>query len=213
MRAIRSLVACFAVVVVAGCGGGNEANSEARVPSAESFIEILREFEGDYEPSSSPAALADVASLTVVGEFTSIVDGRVFGTSADSGPMRLTVLAEFRVERVVRTSQAVEAGDLIYVELPRTPEQTVDSFDAAGVGLRAMLFLDDFTAGYSEFLLESPEALRDGQTVFAPYSEGLLVEGPNGDVLSGKVGYPHLWPKVSTIDELVVETERSPLAE
>lgn len=190
----RRLVAGCAALLLAltvgtACGTDSDGDSpgKAAAASTESFVSILRKFHLDYDPHRSPGELGNDATLTVVGTVKAIDDGRVFGAgpTRDTEPVFLNATLTVRVESVLAGEKSLIHNGVVYVELPRTKATPVSTFQRAmPTNQRLVLFLDDYTEGLGTFpLIEKAPTIPAGETVFAPYAEGLLLE----DNATGKV--------------------------
>lgn len=195
-RAARAAASCLSMAVLtlaSACGSADEPDVDggaAPPPSSAALVEILRAGAGlaDYEPSKSPEALAQVASLSVVGTVQDIADGRVFGTgrSPSDEPSLMTVILTVRVDKVLAGNPSLVRNGRIYVELFRTIANSVGALrEATPPNQRVILFLDDYTAGPGN-LLEPARTVPVGAPILAAYRQGFLLEdSESGRVVGG----------------------------
>lgn len=190
----------LALAVGTACGTDNGGSSgKAAAASTESLVSVLRQFDFDYEPHSSPGELGKEATLTIVGTVRGIDDGRVFGAgpTRDTEPVFLNATLTVRVEKVLAGERSLIHNGLLYVEIPRSKETPVSTFQRAmPADQRLVLFLDDYTEGLGSFpLIEKSPTIPAGEPVFAPYAEGLLLEdNATGEVVGGFAPLDELSP-------------------
>lgn len=205
------LVASVALVASAcGSAGADAASDEPHAATDEphaatdtgQIVSILRGLGAsmDYEPHDSPGELASVATLTVVGEVTSVDDGRVFGAgpTRDTEPVFLNTTLTVDADRVLAGDASLVRDGIVYVEPARPKETTVASVRSAiPADQQVVLFLDDYTEGLGTFpLMEESPPIPDGATVFAPYADGFLLEDrTTGEVVGGFVPLAEMAPQ------------------
>lgn len=157
--------------------------------STEAFVSTLHHVNSDYEPSASPQDLAADATLTVTGTVTSVDDGRVFGTGPDrdTEPVFLNATLTVAVDDVLAGDRSLVHDSTVYVEVPRSPEVSIATIQRTlPKDQKVLLFLDDYTEGPGSFpQLESSPAIPDGETVFAPYTDGFLLEDQTSGAIVG----------------------------
>lgn len=174
------------------CGGTNDDSADTSPSSAagsDALVSVMRSIGEslDYALHDSPAKLGDKASLTVIGTVTGVADGRVFGVgeTRETEPAFLNLTLTVRVESVLQGDESLIRDGLVYVEIGRTKELPVETFQSATPeNQRLVLFLDDYTEGLQPFpVIEEALSIPDGAPVLAPYADGFLIE----DVSSGKL--------------------------
>ena len=196
----RVTIALVALVLAAtACGGAND-NSAGSSPSnaadSDALVSVMRSIGEslDYDLHDSPAILGGKASLTVIGTVTNVADGRVFGVgeTRETEPAFLNLTYTVQVESVLGGDKSLIRGGLVYVEIGRTKEFPVETFQkATPENQRLVLFLDDYTEGLGTFpVIEKAPSIPEGAPVLSPYADGFLIE----DVSSGKLigGFDHL---------------------
>jgi hypothetical protein len=161
-----------------------------REPSTSDLAGFLRALGRgiDFEPSDSPDDLASRSSVTVSGTIKEIVDGRVFGvgSSRDVEPRFLTIGILVKVEQVLSGDRSLLADDSVYLEISRSKDVSIQSVQrATPVDQRVLLFLDDYSQGPKPFSLVQESSIGPRQVVFAPYTEGFLLEDRTTGAVTG----------------------------
>ena len=163
----------------------------------------------DFDTHDSPAILGDEASLTVIGTVTSVADGRVFGVgdTRETEPAFLNATLTVKVESILGGDETLIQDGFVHVEIARSRELPVEVFQKAmPVNQRLVLFLDDYTEGFTTFqLIEAAPTIPNGAPVLAPYTDGFLIESVStGELIGGFEpldALPPAWSQgTSTID-------------
>lgn len=192
----KAAVALVALSLTAAACGGSDDNSADASPindtNSKAMVSVMRDLGNglDYEPSDSPAFLGDLASLTIVGTVKDVADGRVFGVgeTRDTEPAFLNVTLTVEVASVLRGDESLIQDGLVYVEIARSKEFPVESFQSATpVNQRLLLFLDDYTEGPKTFpVIEEAPTIPEGAPVLYPYTDGFLIEDAStGELIGG----------------------------
>ncbi|WP_419926116.1 hypothetical protein [Candidatus Poriferisocius sp.] len=187
------------VLVASACGEGSDnsaGSSPGHATDSGALVSVMRSIGEslDYGLHDSPAILGDKASLTVIGTVADVADGRVFGVgeTRDTEPAFLNLTLTVKVESVLGGDESLVQDGLVYIEIARTKELPVETFQrAVPVNQRLVLFLDDYTEGLTPFrVVEKASSIPDGAPVLSPYADGFLIE----DVSSGELigGFDHL---------------------
>jgi hypothetical protein len=153
------------------------------------FVSLLRLVNYDYEPFDSPVALADAASLVVVGHIESVESGR----RLEIGQQATLIVS---IDRVVR---GTPAGDPIRVEIPTSGHAQVTDLNAVLPTGRVLLFLDDRS--------RVPPVAGGG--MYAPYPQGFILEDGSrfvGGIEDLGTADPS-WTTAQSLDELVDSLE------
>ena len=213
-------IALIALVLTAtACGGANDNSADSSPSNAtdsDALVSVMRSIGEslDYDLHDSPANLGDKASLTVIGTVTDVADGRVFGVgeTRETEPAFLNLTLTVQVESVLQGDESLIQDGLVYVEIGRTKELPVETFQRATLeNQRLVLFLDDYTEGLETFpVIEKAPSIPDGAPVLSPYADGFLIE----DVSSGELigGFddldelPPAWSEgTTTVDSFTAE--------
>lgn len=213
-------IALVALILTATACGGANGNSADSSPSnatgSDALVSVMRSIgeSFDYDLHDTPANLGGKASLTVIGTVIDVADGRVFGAgeTQETEPVFLNLTLTVQVERVLRGDESLVQDGLVYVEISRTKELLVETFQGATPeNQRLVLFLDDYTEGLGSFpVIEEAPSIPVGAPVLSPYADGFLIE----DVSSGELigGFddldelPPAWNKgTTTVDSFMAE--------
>lgn len=127
MTRLFSLVLVAAAIAISACSS-DEPNT-----SAITYEQYFNSFAYDFEPAKDRNELADRSTLVVEAVLIDVIDGPIFGSSADDP-------AASRFALFVFESTAV--AEPIYVRLPRPNTSDVRGIrDAMPLGARAVLYL------------------------------------------------------------------------
>lgn len=210
----------FSAIVfgASACGGTDEMSTQdfKDVKNTRELLSVLRDLgKGvDYEPSKSPRELAERASLTVVGEVISVDDGRVFGVgpTREAEPVFLNVAITVKVDRVLAGNAVLVQKGVVFVEIARTKALSIESFRlATPPKQRVILFLGDYSEGMITFaLIEKARSIPDSATVFAPYTDGFILEDPtSGELVGGLDSFENMttaWRRGTlSVDKFIAE--------
>lgn len=186
------------VVLLIGCGQPAVVDRPA---DPDAFVGSMRRaVQYDFTEYESPRALAEAASLVVVGHIADIVPGRTIeaiGTHA-------TLVVD--VDRIVKGSEKQLTNGQAFVELVTSAGTTVEQYRSTAPTGRALYFLDDRT----DIPATGDTGAPEGASIFAPMPPGLVFE--DGARFVG--GYedlgtmPEKWILPANFDELVRATER-----
>ena len=207
------------VLTATACGGANDNSADSSPSNAtdsDALVSVVRSVGAslDYDVHDSPADLGDKASLSVIGTVADVADGRVFGVgeTRETEPAFLNLTLTLKVESVLRGDESLIQDGLVYVEIGRTKELPVETFErAVPENQRLVLFLDDYTEGLQTFpVIEKAPSIPDGAPVLAPYAEGFLIEdASSGELIGGFVHLDELPPAwnqgTTTVDSFTAE--------
>lgn len=224
-RRFLTVASVLAVAALGGFGVVSDAAGSGEDPPASTageaqpeFVTLLRGNNLDFVPQGSPEELARTADLTVVGTIEEISEGRAFGATADSGPIWFHIILTIEVDQVLAGDTSALVDGQIYVEIPRTESQTVDTYRrSVELGQPLALFLDDATdlrMGDDDApITPAPDIPRDAR-IFAPYAEGLILESETtGELIGGFVDLNDLeasWQGIDDLNGLVATIEVEP---
>lgn len=183
------------LVLLVGCG--QPAVGEVAQPEDPStFVAFMQKAVSyDFTQYESPRALADAASLVVVGRIADVRPGRTIeaiGTHA-------TLVVD--VEQIVKGSPEGVTDGRVFVELVTSAGSSVEQYAQTAPSGRALYFLDDRT----EIPAKGTTGAPSGARIFAPMPPGLVFE--HGARFVG--GYedlhamPEKWVIPANFDDLV----------
>jgi hypothetical protein len=186
-----SLAACArsTTEVPSGSSGGLEPYSAQQ--SVEEFVGISY----DYDPVSSPDALAALSSLVVTGTINRVQEGRrqAFPSSEDVPGVSTIVLVLRDVEVAVGTLEEGSDG-FVYIELPNPGGQKPEAYRdglRAGSGVVAYLLpAPDGTPieGVDSVITDPDSGRPDGQPLYLTANPQALILQHDGDAI--------VWPMI-----------------
>ena len=194
----RLIVLAVLVVIIAGCASESGRNNQAA--AAQDFANLLQSGASyDYDAFDSPLAQRDAADLVVLGTLGEVVPGRQLPYGRDSKQANLVV----KVEEVIRGSSPDPQTAYVEVELGNGVEFE-DVRDAAPVGQRLLLFLDDRTDIGG---VNGERGRPSGSRIYTPFVQGLIIEA-GGDWVSGisdRGEFGPEWRGIDSFDAFVTD--------
>ncbi len=180
------------LVLVGGC-----ANLGAG--SVDTFITAVRQVHYDFTVYESPRALANAATVVVVGTITAVFPGRSVDGIGPHATLAVTV------DRLLKGSDDLAPGGRVYVEIPTTPKATVEAYRASAPIARVLLFLDDRTGIPGTGSTGAPT----GSRIYAPWSTGMVFEYGDGFAIAHEdvAWLPEGWSLPASFDDLVASLE------
>ena len=188
MRVVRGFVAIVGSIIVltatSACASeGTPPDRRETTPnSVDDRVEQFTGFEADYDPLSSPAALAETSQLVVTGTIDRVQDGRVqIVPKNESEPGVPTVVLVLRDVQAVAGSLDGGTDGFVYVELPYPGQHDVEAYlDGFRTGSDVVAYLVPASDGLPQegvdVAIADPQAGRpDGQALYIPAGPQALV--------------------------------------
>lgn len=202
-RAVLGLAAALALVACAQVDEG-----PATGQSFADFLACMRQVAYDYEPTDTPAALAQQADAVVTGTIVDMKAGQSYAPSPESEADIATFALEVKVDQVLAGDRAVVADGSVYVEMPN-PASRDECLEAPAPRAYGVFFLDDRTnEPYAADILDEGAGRPPGARITAPFVQGLLIEDPRGklvSVLDGLETMASPWRDLDSVDEVLAE--------
>lgn len=222
----------LAALMTASCG--TEGIKDSAHPVADEFNRLIHNQIGvDYEPLAGPAEAVSVADAIVRGDVVRVSDGLTISLptkalvgerseNLDSDQNSNEVLfsyvtVELRVSDVI-VGDGIEAGDVLHIQLDRSPITSVDELSEVAPLGPAVFILED-ASGWVPLPnvdFERPATMPTDATIYIPYSDGTWfptsggIGGPfaNGENLSASWGAPG---SLDALSQILGEAARGPI--
>jgi hypothetical protein len=207
---LASLALALAAAVVVG--GGDEDSSPVKSSGVTKLVSLAASgVEVDYTPLASPKEAVGEADLVVEGTVTDIVEG-IGLQFAD--PLYTERSADTYATFVVTVTRVI-SGDAskvqdgkVYVEILKSRATPISALAGANTQPNAVLVLDDITAWQpsSDAKVTRPAAVPSSAPLYAPYTDGLWLQGPSdAEMLGLHVGrdeLPSPWGQPRTTSDV-----------
>jgi hypothetical protein len=186
---LASLALALAAAVVVGNRTGD--SSPLKRSGAAKLVSLAASgVQVDYTPLTSPKDAVAEADLIVEGTVTDIVDG-IDLQFAD--PLYTERNADTYATFVVTVARVI-SGDAskvqdgkVYVEVLKSPTTPIGALAGANTKPNAVLVLDDITTWQpsSDARVARPAAVPSSAPLYAPYADGLWLQGPGDAAMLG----------------------------
>ena len=207
---LASLALALAAVAVVGANHGD--SSPVKSSGAAKLVSLASSgVEVDYTPLVSPKDAVGEADLIVEGSVTDIVEG-INLQFAD--PVYTERSADTYATLVVSVTRVI-SGDAskvqdgkVYVEVLKSRAASIGALAGANMKPNAVLVLDDITAWRPsrDARVTRPGAVPSGAPLYAPYADGLWLQGPGDARMLGlHIGpdkLPSAWGQPRTTSEV-----------
>lgn len=198
---MRHLALAVIAAVMAACASvpiAAETRHADPADAANRFANLLQSgVRYDYDPFDTPSDQRDAADLVVVGTIAEVVPGRQLPLGRAATHANLVIA----VQEIIRGSKPDVKTVYVEVELG-SGIPVADVRDAAPVGQRLILFLDDRTDIKG---LDGETGRPSGASIYAPFVQGMIVEAGT-DWVSALVDRSELssdWRSITSFEAFV----------
>ncbi|MER6827013.1 hypothetical protein ABT352_13595 [Streptosporangium sp. NPDC000563] len=237
MKRPIAALALVSALALSGCAGdetfGNPATGQIAQGNHKALdVSILRVAASDFQPLSSPEALAKVQPIVAAGVVDGWQEGPALATYPN-GPLEHRVILRIKVTHLLKgiDTEGASSNSMIYVDLFRgavvrddskkpeewLPKRSLEDFESSiPTGTKAMVFAADHLP-YEGAVIKPGVALSDEAVLTSPPPQGLVFEdqtlvqrkSPGGRALVGGIepldvaGVSSGWAEPKNMDDLI----------
>jgi hypothetical protein len=194
MRRALVLFALVVAPILVGCGG--DPPPEQPSSAVGRFVSLTNSgINIDYEPLASPQDAVSQADLIVEGALADVVDGIGLTypdpryTARRAGAYATFVVT---VDRVLSGDPAKVLGGRVYVTVDKSSAADIGELAGANPQPRIVTVLSDIT-GWTpapDVRVDRPDAVPAGATLYAPYTDGIWLQGAADTLMYGLYADP-----------------------
>jgi len=214
---LPGLVLTLAATLITGAFTGD--SSPAKSSAVGKFVSLTASGVNiDYTPLASPEDAVATADLIVEGKLTDVVDG-IGMTYPDPRytERRANSYATFvvTVERVISGDPAKVLNGRVYVAVKKSKVAEIGQLAGANPHPRTVAVLDDITnwTPSSDVRVSRPAAVPPRAPLYAPYTDGLWLQGPGDAEMYGLHAHPDdltaAWGRPRTVGQFSAAVQRT----
>jgi hypothetical protein len=210
------VLALAAALIIGGGTGDSPAGKSSTVGE---FVSLATSgVNVDYTPLASPRDAVSTADLIVEGTLTDVVDGIALTypdpryTERRAGSYATLVVT---VEKVISGDPGKVRDGRVYVTVHKSRAAQIGRLAGANPHPRTVAVLDDITTWTpsSGVRVTRPGAIPSNAPLYAPYNDGLWLQGPDDTEMSGLHAHPDelaaAWGRARTVAQFSAAVERA----
>jgi hypothetical protein len=183
----KLLVPLALALVAAGCAGSPDSSS-ADSGSVQGLVATAgRNLHVDYDPLGSPADAVRKADLIATGTLVGVVDGITIEYADPAMTERGAGTYATFVVQVDKVLAGRSTEKRIYLAVRKNTEAGIRDLAQLNPEAKVVLVLDDITnwTPHPTAKVERPAAVPAGAHLYAPYNDGIWLQGPKDTHMRG----------------------------